>query len=65
MKGDENAFFRISDQLAFLRPRFAIAIAQPGVTKAGVSKAQRELLGATEVYLRETATSTFEVYCSP
>jgi hypothetical protein len=47
-----------------LRPRFTIAIAQPGLSKAGVSAAQLELLASSEVYRYETLLATFSVLAS-
>jgi hypothetical protein len=44
-----------------LRPRFTIAVAQPGLSKAGVSEAQLELLASCDVYLYETSLATFSV----
>ena len=53
-KGDGRGLYRIDDEARRLRPDFVIVIAQPGLSKAGASDQQLELLAATEVYLRET-----------
>lgn len=65
MKGSASDLYALADAARLLRPAFEIAIAQPGVTKAGVSAPQLELLAATETYIYETAHSGIEIYCSP
>ncbi len=65
IKGDGAKLYSLLDQSRLLNPIFTIAIAQPGVTKEGVSASQLELLVSTETYLYETAHSKVEVYCSP
>jgi hypothetical protein len=65
MKGDASVLYGLEDTARLLRPEFTIAIAQPGLTQAGVSAAQLELLASTETYVYETPFGAFEVYCSP
>lgn len=62
--GESGDLFSLQDEARLLRPRFEICIAQPGLSKAGASASQLELLGATEVYLRESAYAGLEVFCS-
>lgn len=64
MKGSAKKLLELEEQARLIRPHFTIAIAQPGLSKAQASSQQLELLGATEVYLRETALADFHVYCS-
>jgi superfamily II DNA or RNA helicase len=62
--GDANDLYRLKDQGRRLRPRFRIALAQPGVTKSGISLPQQHLLGSTQNYVNDVAAASFAVYCS-
>jgi superfamily II DNA or RNA helicase len=62
--GDGDALYRLEEESRLLLPRFEIVIAQPGLSKAGASSEQLDLLGATELYLRETAFIPLHVWCS-
>jgi hypothetical protein len=62
--GEPSDLYALQDEARLLRARFEICVAQPGLSKANVSVSQLELLGATEVYLRESAYADFEVFCS-
>lgn len=64
VRGDIQSLYHLSDVARLRRPNFTIAIAQPGVTQAGVSVSQLELLASTDTYVIETAHATFELYCS-
>lgn len=64
IKGDAAKLYSLLDRSPMLRPIYIIAIAQPGVTKKGVSSPQLELLASTETYVYETTHSKLEVYCS-
>jgi hypothetical protein len=64
INGDITALYALQEKARMLRPRFTIAIAQPGLSKAGVSAAQLELLASSEVYLYETSLATFSVLAS-
>lgn len=63
IKGDAGLLHQLHDRAGLLRPRFTIAIAQPGLSKAAASDSQLELLASTEIYLQETALASFTVYC--
>jgi hypothetical protein len=63
-KGTASKLYDLEERARFLRPEFTIAIAQPGVSKARVSRQQLELLASTEVYIYETANSSLDVLCS-
>jgi superfamily II DNA or RNA helicase len=65
LHGQAADLFALQDEARLLRPSFEISIAQPGLSKATASDAQLELLGATEVYLYESAYASFSVLCSP
>jgi len=62
--GDPAALYRLQEASRFLKPDFRIMIAQPGLSKAAVSKAQLNLLAAAQVYVAETASSSLHVLCS-
>lgn len=64
MRGDVRSLDSIADRAHLLRPEFSFAIAQPGLSKAIVSRPQLDLLAATETFLRETLNGPLRVYCS-
>jgi superfamily II DNA or RNA helicase len=64
-KGNAQTLSELADRARLLKPNFAITLAQPGMSKAEVSKEQLELLASTEVYVHETANAPLEVLCSP
>jgi superfamily II DNA or RNA helicase len=63
-KGDGNALYRLDQDAPLLRAILQVTVAQPGVSKAGLSLQQAELLGATDVYLYESAYASLDVLCS-
>lgn len=63
-KGDAAALYALLDQVALLRPVLEVTVVQPGLSKAQLSEAQSELLGATDLYLHETATASFRILSS-
>jgi hypothetical protein len=65
MIGSQKNLFDLVDKSRLLKPLLTIYIAQPGVSKNDISSQQLELLGSTEVYLREVANADFFVICSP
>lgn len=64
IRGGTTTLYALQEKARMLRPRFTIAIAQPGLSKAGVSASQLELLASSEVYLYETSLATFSVFAS-
>lgn len=62
--GKPNGLLTLQDKSRLLRPVLSIGIAQPGVSKREISTQQLELLGSTEVYIREVANANFYVLCS-
>lgn len=64
MKGSTDDLRNLEERVRLLRPRFSIAIAQPGLSKTRASEAQLHLLASTETYLRDTANADFSVHCS-
>jgi superfamily II DNA or RNA helicase len=63
-RGDFKHLQEIRNQARSLMPEFRIFIVQPGLSKAGLSDDQRELLGSTELYLYETFGIEFGVIAS-
>ena len=61
--GNMSALYDLQDASERLRPRFTIAIAQPGLSKARAGRNQLELLAATELYVRQVAKAEFTVFC--
>jgi hypothetical protein len=64
MVGSPKKLFDLEERARLLKPSLSIYIAQPGVSKNRISSQQLELLGSTEVYLREVANANFYVICS-
>lgn len=64
IKGDASMLYRLEERARLLKSEFTISIAQPGLSKERVSRAQLELLASTETYLYETAHAQVKVYCS-
>jgi superfamily II DNA or RNA helicase len=62
--GDGDTLYRLEEQARLLKTVFRVSIAQPGLSKQRISSTQMELLGATELYLYETANATIDVLCS-
>jgi superfamily II DNA or RNA helicase len=62
--GAASDLFALQDEARLLRPRFEICIAQPGLSKERISESQLQLLGATEVFLHESAFASLDVFCS-
>jgi superfamily II DNA or RNA helicase len=64
-KGDLTALRTLARQATMLVPEVKIYIVQPGLSKAAVTSDILELLGATEVYLKETFALPLGVIVSP
>ncbi|MDD2900801.1 MAG: DEAD/DEAH box helicase family protein [Syntrophales bacterium] len=62
--GNGNTLYRLAERARMLKPDFRMIIAQPGISKEAVSEQQLDLLGSTEVYLREVANVPLHVICS-
>jgi superfamily II DNA or RNA helicase len=62
--GDGKALYDVLDRARTLRHHFSVIIAQPGLAKASVSRAQLDLLASTEVYLSDVAVADLRVWCS-
>lgn len=62
--GDEDDLLRIREKSGRTVVTLKIFIVQPGLSKAAVSRAQLELLGVTENYLKETFAVPFGVIAS-
>jgi superfamily II DNA or RNA helicase len=52
--GDMNTLAQVEKMARFFRSEFKIFVVQPGLSRAQVKTDQLELLGATELYLKET-----------
>jgi hypothetical protein len=61
--GNLTKLYDLQDASERLRPRFTIAIAQSGLSKAKAANDQLELLAATELYVRQVAKADFCVFC--
>ena len=64
-KGDSAVLAAISRQVRFLEADFEIVIVQPGVSRAGLTDGQRDLLATTQLYLMETFAVPLRVISSP
>jgi hypothetical protein len=64
LHGTPDDLLTIVNTSRILDPSVVVAIAQPGLSGERMSHAQSELLACTELYLNETYSSGFRVYCS-
>jgi superfamily II DNA or RNA helicase len=64
LQGTADDLLTIVNTSRILDPSVVVAIAQPGLSREQMSQAQSELLACTELYLGETYSSGFRVYCS-
>jgi superfamily II DNA or RNA helicase len=64
MVGTGETIYRLEEAAPLLRPEIRVIIAQPGLSKTVASPAIAQLLASTELYLRETASSTLRVICN-
>lgn len=62
--GSLDTLHAILDDSWRLDPDVTVLVAQPGLSRSVMSTAQSELLGCTDLYLRETYGSQFRVLCS-
>jgi superfamily II DNA or RNA helicase len=62
--GESRDLYALRDRSFELTPRFTIAIAQPGLSKALASQDQLRLLAATDVYVSQVAVADLQVWCS-
>lgn len=53
-RGDQTELAILLKRARFLRPRFAIYLVQPGLSKTAITTGQLDLLSATETYLHDT-----------
>jgi superfamily II DNA or RNA helicase len=63
--GDDDDLLRLEERARFLRPDLHITIVQPGLSKAQAATNQLRLLGCADLYVREIAAGSFDVWCSP
>lgn len=62
--GTDEALLGLQDLARLRRPQMQVTIAQPGLSKAAAQTRHLQLLGAADVYLREIAFASFDVWCS-
>lgn len=63
-RGDLRGLRDLSKQAKFLIPEFKVFIVQPGVSKKALVNRQLDLLGATDLYLMDTAAIPLGVIAS-
>lgn len=62
--GDIKALYALRDRATVLRRRVEMVIAQPGLSAAGASIQQLDLLASTQAYLHTTIAAPLMVWCS-
>jgi len=62
--GDPRALFRLRDQAQIASRKMEFVVVQPGLSVAGASQQQLELLASTESYLRTTVNGSLTVWAS-
>jgi hypothetical protein len=63
-RGDLKALRELGKQAKLLMPELTVHIVQPGLSKDELNTKQLELLGATELYLMDTAAIQLQVIAS-
>lgn len=63
--GDAEMLYEMENELRQLRLSLRIVVVQPGLAAQKASKAQLDLLGATEMFVLEVGGAEFEVVTSP
>jgi hypothetical protein len=64
MLGTGETIYQLEGAAPLLRPELHVLIAQPGLSKGGVSGPILQLIASTELYLRETASAALRVLCN-
>lgn len=64
VRGGASELLSILHGARLLDVTMTVVIAQPGLSKAGMTNPLAELLGCTELYLGDTYNSRFRVMCS-
>jgi hypothetical protein len=62
--GDIRKLYEIRDKAVVLRRRVEMIIVQPGLSVAGASTQQLDLLASTQAYLKTTINAPVAVWCS-
>lgn len=63
-KGSQEILERMGRQLRAMPVEFEIVLVHPGVSKAGISRGQRDLLATTQLYLSDTFAVPLRVITS-
>jgi superfamily II DNA or RNA helicase len=64
LQGTADDLLTLVNSSRILDPSVVVAVAQPGLSAEQMSREQSELLGCTNLYLSETYSSGFRVFCS-
>lgn len=64
MKGSDADLLRLQDLVRMRRPELHITVVQPGLSKEKAEARHLQVLGAADLYVKEIAHATFEVWCS-
>lgn len=62
--GDDDRLVSFQDLVRLRRPEMHVTIVQPGLSKALAEARHFQVIGAADVYVREIAHASFDVWCS-
>jgi hypothetical protein len=62
--GDDDRLVSFQDLVRLRRPEMHVTIVQPGFSKAQAEARHFQVIGAADVYVREIAHASFDVWCS-
>lgn len=64
MVGTDEDLLKLQDSVRLRRPEMHVSIAQPGFSKGAAAARHLQLLGAADLYVKEIANGSFDVWCS-
>jgi len=64
LRGADEDLLAVQDAVRLKRPEMHVTIAQPGLGKSNALARHLQVLGATDVYIKEIAHGSFDVLCS-
>jgi hypothetical protein len=64
MTGSDADLLRLQDLVRMRRSELHITVVQPGLSKKKAEARHLQVLGAADLYVKEIAYATFEVWCN-
>jgi superfamily II DNA or RNA helicase len=63
-RGNSSDLLRLTGEARGIRAELEVVLVQPGLSRSGASQAQLDVIGATRMYVRDTANGTTTVLCA-